>query len=64
MSGVYNEEMIYDEGYWEGLRVAWCQMFQLVHVEHRAFEFALKQLAETRDRARADFERHKEEDLE
>ena len=54
--------MIYDEGYWDGLRVAWYHMFQLIHVEQRDFEYALQQLAILRDNARADFERHKEED--
>ena len=62
MSGLYSEEMIYDEGYWEGLRVAWYHMFQLIHLEQRDFEYALQQLAILRDNARADFERHKEED--
>lgn len=62
MSGVYNEEMIYDEGYWEGLRVAWFIMFEGVLANHRDFADVLQQLANARDTARLDFERHKEED--
>jgi hypothetical protein len=56
------EEMIYDEGYWEGLRVAWHLMFNGVLAEQREFLDVLKQLANARDNARADFERHKEGD--
>ena len=59
---IYNEEMIYDEGYWEGLRIAWHLMFSGVLGEQRDFMEVLKELANARDNARADFERHKEED--
>jgi len=62
MTHGYNEEMIYDEGYWEGLRVAWSLMFGGVLAEQRDFLDVLKELADARDKARADFERHMEED--
>jgi len=64
MTHGYNEEMIYDEGYWEGLRVAWSLMFGGVLAEQRDFVEVLKELANARDNARADFERHLEEDSE
>lgn len=56
------EETIYNEGYWEGLRVAWHLMFNGVLAEERDFQIVLKELAKARDDARADFERSKEED--
>ena len=59
---IYSEEMIYDEGYYEGLRVAWHLMFSGVLAERRDFAAVLKELANARDNARADFERHKEGD--
>ena len=63
MTHGYNEEMIYDEGYWEGLRVSWSLMFGGVLAEQRDFLDVLKELADARDKARADFERHMEEDV-
>ncbi len=64
MTHGYNEEMIYDEGYWEGLRVAWSLMFGGVLAEQRDFLEVLKELANARDNARADLERHLEDDSE
>ena len=55
------EEIIYNEGYWEGLRVAWHIMFDGVLGQEKEFVEVLKQLANARDNARADFERSKEE---
>lgn len=57
-----NEEAIYDEGFYEGLRVAWSIMFGGVLAEGKDFQQVLKELANARDNARADAERHHEEE--
>jgi hypothetical protein len=56
------EEMIYDEGYYEGLRFAWHLMFSGVLADRREFVEVLKELANARDNARLDFEQHTEGD--
>lgn len=62
MSGLDREQTIYDEGYWEGLRVAWFIMFEGVLANQEDFVDVLQRLANARDTARLDFERHKEDD--
>ena len=57
-----NEELVYDEGFYEGLRVAWAIMFGGVLAERRDFQEVLKELANARDNARRDAERHHEEE--
>lgn len=55
-----NEEEIWDEGYYQGLAVAWQHMFSEVLGQQIEFLDALKALAILRDQARNDFERHSE----
>ena len=56
------EELIHDEGFYEGLAVAWQHMFDQVLAQQIAFLDALKALAVLRDKARREFERHAEEE--
>lgn len=57
-----NEAQIYDEGFYEGLAVAWQHMFDHVLGQQKEFLDALKRLAHLRDAARADAERHLNDD--
>ena len=56
------EELIHDEGSYEGLAVAWQHMFDQVLGQKIDFKDALKALAALRDEARKEVERHSEED--
>lgn len=57
-----NEEEIYDEGYYQGLAIAWQHMFNQVLGQKIEFLDALKALALLRDQARESWQRHHEEE--
>ena len=57
-----SEDEAYDSGFHEGLAVAWQHMFEQVLAQKIEFTDALKRLADLRNAARADAERHMEDD--
>ena len=57
-----SEDEAYDHGFHDGLATAWQLMFSQVLGSQREFLDVLKELANLRNAARADAERHQEED--
>lgn len=57
-----SEDEAYDSGFYEGLAVAWQHMFDQVLGQRIEFLDALKGLANLRNAARADAERHQEDE--
>lgn len=57
-----SEEEAYDHGFHDGLATAWQLMFSQVLGAEREFVDVLKELANLRNAARADAERHEDSD--
>ena len=57
-----SEGEAYDHGFQDGLATAWQLMFSQVLGSEREFVQVLKELANLRNAARADAERHQEDD--